>query len=45
MNKRTTLILMAVIGLVGIGVAIYFVFAQSTYVEGRPTMIFFHAGG
>ncbi len=45
MNKRTMLILLAVIGLVGISAAIYFIFARSTYVEGRPIMIFFHAGG
>ena len=46
MNKRTILILLAVIGLVGIGVAaVYFIFsAQTAYIEGRPTVIYFHAG-
>lgn len=45
MNKRTLLILLAAIGLAGIGVAVYFIFfAEPGYVEGRPTLIYFHAG-
>jgi uncharacterized membrane protein YedE/YeeE len=46
MNKRTILILGTVVGLVGIAAAAYFVFSvRSAHVEGRPTVIFFHAGG
>ena len=46
MNKRTTLTLLAVMGLVVVGVAaVYFIFsAQAGYIEGRPTMMYFHAG-
>ena len=45
MNRRTILCLLAGIGLVGIGVAVYAIFfAQPTYIEGRPTAIYFHTG-
>ncbi len=45
MNKRIRLILLALIGLAGVSAVIYLaVSARPTYVEGRPTMVFFHAG-
>jgi hypothetical protein len=40
-KKRTNLILLAGAGVVVIGIAAYFLFARSGYVEGRPTLMYF----
>ena len=42
LSKRRNQILLAVVGLVALGIAVYFLFfAGAGYIEGRPTFKYF----